>query len=262
MLNLLKGEFRKILKSKSIIIMFVILTVTSFLIIAVEKLSAELVLSLGGAALGEETVEMPLDRIINNSIPLSSLTTVLIVFLSLWNVSDYSSGCIRNMLSRGASRESIYFAKYIVSMVITIVATLFITIMNLAFNAMFFKITGGFNLEAFSIYMMEIVITLAQATAFFGVIMFFQKVALGIIINLVASNVFTAIFTIVDLVRDTVTETESSFDFVDLSLSTVLTRVATGSFDTSIILKMNLISLGYIVVFLLIGFFGSRKKEY
>ena len=284
MLNLIRGEFRKIFTSKSLIVFLAIPVGLSLLSMASERILFEVVNSISE---GEKVVyTTDLGYVLLSSVAQDAFFIVMSVFLAIWNVKDYSTGSIRNMLARGCTRTNIYFAKYLVSMVMVVMYTVVNTLFSVLFSFIFSKVIGTLTVEILGLYLLDIFMVIAIATTYFSVIMMFQKLAPAIIINLVSGGVLGIIISIIQevfiknekinlntLALETIiqrlpvkvlTEQTSSQGG---SLTQVLAQISDQlmkpfEVNSTFILHMNIVCVFYIAIFLTVGFLVIRKKEY
>jgi len=268
MLSILKGEFRKVYTSKSLLVCLIITSVFNFLSVVSTRLLNSLFIS------GEEEVivERPLREVLIGPMTSNDFFIVLAIFLAIWTLRDYSSGSIKNMIARGCSRNNIFFAKYIVAIVTTIAYTFVNILLHAGFSAIFMKITGEFTLEIFEFLMLDIFIVITLATVYFGFIMLTQKLAPAIIINLIVGSVLQIICVVIDLLSESETmlfqtlhlETAITMTLGGTSISAMLLE---GIFNVpeigpNFILHMLIICFIYIALFLTGSFLVNRKKEY
>ena len=284
MLNLIRGEFRKIFTSKSLIVFLAIPVGLSLLSMASERILFEVVNSISE---GEKVVyTTDLGYVLLSSVAQDAFFIVMSVFLAIWNVKDYSTGSIRNMLARGCTRTNIYFAKYLVSMVTVVMYTVVNTLFSVLFSFIFSKVIGTLTVEILGLYLLDIFMVIAIATTYFSVIMMFQKLAPAIIINLVSGGVFGVILTIIqevfiknDKINLNTLALETIIQRLPVKVLTEQTSSQGGSLtqvlaqisdqlmkpfevNSTFILHMNIVCVFYIAIFLTVGFLVIRKKEY
>ncbi len=284
MLNLIRGEFRKIFTSKSLIVFLAIPVGLSLLSMASERILFEVVNSISE---GEKVVyTTDLGYVLLSSVAQDAFFIVMSVFLAIWNVKDYSTGSIRNMLARGCTRTNIYFAKYLVSMVMVVMYTVVNTLFSVLFSFIFSKVIGTLTVEILGLYLLDIFMVIAIATTYFSVIMMFQKLAPAIIINLVSGGVLGII---ISIIQEVFIKNEK-INLNTLALETIIQRLPVkvlseqtssqgGSLtqvlaqisdqlmkpfevNSTFILHMNIVCVFYIAIFLTVGFLVIRKKEY
>ena len=284
MLNLIRGEFRKIFTSKSLIVFLAIPVGLSLLSMASERILFEVVNSISE---GEKVVyTTDLGYVLLSSVAQDAFFIVMSVFLAIWNVKDYSTGSIRNMLARGCTRTNIYFAKYLVSMVMVVMYTVVNTLFSVLFSFIFSKVIGTLTVEILGLYLLDIFMVIAIATTYFSVIMMFQKLAPAIIINLVSGGVLGIIISIIqevfiknDKINLNTLALETIIQRLPVKVLTEQTSSQGGSLtqvlaqisdqlmkpfevNSTFILHMNIVCVFYIAIFLTVGFLVIRKKEY
>ena len=273
MLSILRGEFRKVYTSKSLIIFIAILIALSAFYAVFNWFTYWIVYQLAydGA---EVVIELPFKQLMLGSMngTMSYSFILLAVFLAIWNLRDYSSGSIKNMIAKGCSRTNIYFAKYIVSITTTVVYFLVHTSIYVGVSAFLIKFNEGFSLEIFELYMLEILIVIALGTVYFGIIMLTHKIAPAIILNVFLGQVWSATLVIIDSFVE-----NDKMNFLTLHLESVLGMLSgeqsisylllssmtnVSEINATFILHMIIVCVIYIALFLMLGFVSTRKREY
>ena len=153
MLNIIKADAKRILRSKSVWIMpILILMMTAMLSALFAGLNYVMSLDLS-AVLGDSMDSLAAVGSIANTgyemaiMNLQSDTLIYVMLVILLSVSafDFSSGTIKNMLSIGKSRQQIYISKLVTSCIWTILGVFFYAFSSTLMGAIFFgfDVTGS-----------------------------------------------------------------------------------------------------------------------
>lgn len=212
MLNIIKADTKRILRSKSVWIMpILILMMTAMLSALFAGLNYVMSLDLS-AVLGDSMDSLAAVGSIASTgyemalMNLQSDTLIYVMLVILLSVSafDFSSGTIKNMLSIGKSRQQIYISKLITSCIWTILGVFFYTFSSTLMGAIFF----GFDVTGSQIVDI-ILITLQQIPIYLSVIMtghmfvfMTQKVAGSIMLYVGTFMLFETVIPIIDLILD------------------------------------------------------------
>ena len=132
--NLLKFEFRKLFNQKSFYICTGVMLALSFIAMLFNKALAE------NSDLN--TVMPTAKSALLSAISSSNFTIICGIFIALFVCTDYDQQTIKNVYSRGFSRNSVYFAKYIVCVISTIVMFAVILVFTYVAGDVFFKGTA------------------------------------------------------------------------------------------------------------------------
>lgn len=178
MFKLLNFEFRKLIRQKS----FYICIAVMLLLFLFSAYTAELL----AADSGIENPSLSGINYLMEAVSSSSLSMVLAVFIPLFICEDYTSGTIRNIITRGFSRLEIFISKLIA----VLAATVFMTAVCLAAAYLVGTAFWGagepeLSSEQIKILLCQLAVIAAYATLFFAVSSMLQKVGGSIAICLI-----------------------------------------------------------------------------
>lgn len=186
MIDLLKLEFRRLFRAKSLYICTVIALVMIVISAATTKMLLDIASSeefneaFGGAALQTPTSLSMLKTVLS-----SSLTTILAIFLSIFVTEDYASDTIKNVYAKGKSRDSVFFAKYISTLAASLIMLVLCAGFSFAAGKMLFGEYGTAGENYVGSLFAELVIFLAYVTIYFTIAISIKKTGASIAISII-----------------------------------------------------------------------------
>lgn len=186
MFNLLSGEFYKVRKSGSFYVCCIILVSFLLLIYGAFKLAdageqenmennpVQVVNTVESGSDSSDAgilildVEQVMIRII--------LGIVTAVFASIFVIGEYGNGAIKNITGKGYSREKIYLAKYLITIIAIIIMFIITVIATLLCGIIFYGM-DGINAEFFKELCQYAGIQLLLETAFIGVVVAIDEIS-------------------------------------------------------------------------------------
>lgn len=246
MINLLKFEFRNLWQQKSLYIVFGIGLVSIVLAMMVANIFLEISHATANAT-----------EIMVSVLVMSNLVTLLGVYLALFVCNDFSQHTIKNIYARGYSRSAVYFSKYIVSLLVTIVVTL----LYMAFGFLVALILGGYvgDMPAgkWGDLALQLWVVVGLHGLFFGVSMMVSKIAGSLALNLVgvtiAFSLLNAIFQIAKI----------DFNVMNYSLEMILgglSGITEGTTHPGLI-RALVVPLCYVIIFVGGGWLVNRRRD-
>jgi ABC-2 type transport system permease protein len=187
MLNIIKADTKRILRSKSVWVMPILILIMTAMLSALFAglkyvmsldLSAVLGDSMDSLAAIGTIASTGYDMAIMN---LQSDTLIYVMLVILLSVSafDFSSGTIKNMLSIGKSKQQIYISKLITSCIWTVLGVLFYSFSSVLMGSIFFgfDVTGSQIVDVLLITLQQIPVYLAVIMTGHMFVFMTQKVA-------------------------------------------------------------------------------------
>ena len=137
MTHLIHFEYRKLLHMKSFYICAIVMTISLLVAIATINYYEKNAVKAQESTTGNVTVEVGVDPslknenfnmndFINGAANGVSITIFLAVVVSLFTCMDYSNGAIKNVISKGYRRSRVWLSKFIVTMSISILYSVFV----------------------------------------------------------------------------------------------------------------------------------------
>lgn len=192
-----------------------------------------------------------------NSIGFAApISIIFAIFISIFITSDFSNGNIKNIISKGYSRFSIYISKLIVVFIssILILYIFLFTSFIISFIANGFKITNLSNLVTmlyFLVYQSIVHISIASIFTMFSVI--FDNTIISTLANLFILPMFTTAFQFISIIFKI-----NVYSFWIPACSTVFNSLNTTKYD---IFKGVIISSIYLIVSTSVGIYMFKNKD-
>ena len=178
MFKLLNFEFRKLIRQKS----FYICIAAMLALLVGSAYTTELMTAKSGV----EDPSLSGISYLMEAISGSALSAVLAVFIPLFICEDYTSGTIRNIITRGFSRLEIFIAKLIAVLAATVLMTaVCLAAAYLVGTAFWGAGEPSLGSEQIKILLCQLAVIAAYATLFFAVSSMLQKVGGSIAICLI-----------------------------------------------------------------------------
>lgn len=253
MFNMIKFEIYKLFRSKNFYI-------CSGLMLGLVLLMAVLTRSSpGGAKLDTSGVEFA-----NMSIQIGIL--ILAVFISTFVCDDNTHGTIRNIYAKGYSRNKVYFAKFIVSIISSIVIMVACILFSLLLAEILFDSRGIEKVDIF-ILILGLLYIFFYCIIYFAVSIITGKKGAAIALNMVAPAMFVNILSLIDVLADFKIKFSkytmrllydnilTYYDF-EYNYGTALSDECVSNFE-----KFILVGVIYTAVVLVTSFLVNRRKE-
>lgn len=178
MFKLLNFEFRKLIRQKS----FYICIAAMLALLLGSAYTTELMTTKSGV----EDPSLSGISYLMEAISGSALSAVLAVFIPLFICEDYTSGTIRNIITRGFSRLEIFIAKLIAILAATVIMTaVCLAAAYLVGTAFWGAGEPSLGSEQIKILLCQLAVIVAYATMFFAISSMLQKVGGSIAICLI-----------------------------------------------------------------------------
>ena len=248
MLKLLHFEFCKLRQSKSLYICSGLLAVLTAFSVYTEKAMND--------ELGLDSVTTGIASLME-ALPTSMIAMLMGIFVALFVCEDYTSGTIRNILTRGYTRLSVFASKFLTVLAAAVFMSFVCWAAAFITGTAFGGSGDGFGAEQVKILLCQLVNTLAFATLFFALSIMIQRSGGAIACCIVVPMVMTIILKLADtaLAEREIELYKYWIDGLGHSIASVTVKSGTlkDAFWYSVI---------YIPVSLAVGWLVSRKKEY
>lgn len=250
MLNLIRFEFRKLLQSRSLYICSGLLALLSVFSIYSEKALSEKL----------EVAESAVSGIgcLMEALPTSLIAILLGIFIALFVCEDYSSGTIRNILTRGYSKLAVYISKFIA----VLAATLFMSVICCAAAFLAGTVFGSagdadFGSEQMKILLCQLVTAFAYSSVFFALSCALQKTGGAIACCIVLPMVLSILLKLADTAL-----AEREIELSKYWLDSLWHSIAYVTVEKDTLRDALLYSVIYIPVSLAAGWLATMKREY
>lgn len=254
MKELIKLELRKLVKQKSLYICLAIMLVLILMSAIVYK-----VLMASAMDLGDLVTDMNnIDGIFFTLTTLSSADFLIImgIVIAITFCYDFEEQTIKNIISRGYNRKSIYFSKVISILCATAFTFIVCFAFSFALGAIFFGLGDGNLLSMLGLIGLQFLVCLAYSMFFTFICAICKKMAIAITMNIVAPLVLTLVVTIADsAIRS------ETFKVADYWLDGMITNATTLSISTTSIIIALVGAVVYASIFITCGVLINKKTE-
>lgn len=243
MIKLLNFEWRKLWRQKSLYICFGFGLLIVFLT----------VLSLKGFdALG--TGMSMLYTTLN-----SGFVAFLGIFIALFICQDYAQQTIKNIYARGYSRSSVYFAKYLISLFVTIFMALVYLVFTFLCAVIFGGGVGSLAAWQWGVLVLQFWSLFGFHALFFGVSMMIGKIGGSVAINLIGLSFG---FTVLELILS-VLEIDFKIERFNLQnlFNNLFDTIFSSKLPSELLSRAIFLPLGYAAVFIGAGWLVHNRRE-
>ena len=255
MIKLLKFEWRKLWRQKSLYICFGV----GLLIAALFIILGKVLENRFGVEFGTATGSLL------GMLPKSGFMSLLGIYLALFVCSDFSQHTIKNIYARGYSRTAVYAAKYLISLGVALAMALLYLVFSFFFTLILGAPLGSLTGEQWAALVLQLWILVGIHALYFGIAMMIGKTGGSVAINVIGiSLVFSIIgllISILDIDFDIdAYNIESLFQFVTgLQIDTSAMPVV--NLETDLVVRSLVMPIVYVAVFVGGGWFVNRRRE-
>jgi ABC-2 type transport system permease protein len=265
MWNVVKADVNRIIRSKSFIVMpVVILLMVTVLCGLFAGLKYVMSLDLS-AVLGDSMDSLAsIGSIADNGFDMTmmnlqsdTLIYVFIVILLSVSAFDFSCGTVKNLLSIGKSKKKIYFAKLFTSYIWTILGVIFYAIVSTGMSYLFFQspMNGDEITKILLITIKQLPIYLSIITIGHACVFMTQKITSSMLIYIGSFMFFETIMPIIDLILDWPFKVSLLMPLYQL-IELTSVEISTASY-----LTIYISSVVYIVVGAIFGYWMFKRSE-
>lgn len=245
--NLLKFEFRKLFKQKSFYICTAVMLVLSLVGLMLNKALSEN---------AELNMAMPtVKSALLSAVSSSNFTMVCGIFIALFVCTDYDQQTIKNVYSRGFSRNNVYFAKFIVCVLSTVAMFAITLIFTYIAGAVMFDGTAETG-NYVGLIAGQLIYCLAYSSFVFAVSLVVKKVGISIALAILGPSLIGTVINLADAFLKIENFKIGSY-WLDGFIGD-LTSLAT---DSTRLVICIVLSLVYAAVFITAGYLINRKQE-
>ena len=245
--NLLKFEFRKLFKQKSFYICTAVMLALSVVGLMLNRALAEN---------AELNMTMPTAKsALLSAVSSSNFTMICGIFIALFVCTDYDQQTIKNVYSRGFSRNNVYFAKFIVCVLSTVAMFAVTLIFTYVAGGVMFDGTAETGNYA-GLIAGQLLYCLAYSSFVFAVSLIVKKVGISIALAILGPSL---IGTVVNL-ADAFLKIEN-FKIGSYWLDGFIGDLTSLTTDSTRLTVCIVLSLVYAAVFVVTGYLINRKQE-
>lgn len=259
MKKLLRFELRRIFLQKSFYVCSLIMLVGCVLMIsmffAVRNTSAMSADGLIVAA--NKGIDFTGKYFMMTAVSGSSIGTILAIFISLYICGNFSSGTIKNILSRGYSRNKLLVVSNIASFTVAVIMTFICLVCGFVMGSLLGKIGTGWSAGLIPILLAQLLTVIAFTSVYTAVAFLVRKTGAAIAVSILISIVTSLVASLLDVLLFK----DAAFKTSDYLLTQVLTNVSSISVSSEILAKSIICAAVYLLIGLFISFVAFRKRE-
>ena len=246
MKNMIKFEFRKLFRHISFYVLMGVCLLWTVL--------NGLMLTVAAMLIPEIGVPSTVYDFTRSAVSTNSMIFVGI-FLAIFVVEDFANGSIKNVVSKGYNNTTVYFSKYIVSLVAAVMMCLASIISGVLYGLIFFREAGSFDSVGYVIPGILLSIIVYHAM-FFLICISVRKMAPAVVLTIVGPMGLDLVLSLVGIF----TQDRFKFNISNYWLSGILTNFGSGA-DTKIYLVELILLVVYLAAFVVAGYFINRDRE-
>ena len=250
MANLIKFEFRKLFKSKLFYVCGIILIASIFLTLATLKISYNL-LKDSPYAIGDTTTVLDVLKATNTVLPL-----LLAVFVVIFVCEDYTSDTIKNIYAKGYSKTSIFFSKYLVSLIVCLIYLAIDLLFKFVFGVITYSNFGEFNFHYLATLLNIGLIFLCYHAFYFMITISIRKLGLCIASAIIIPSIIEILLLLVDIVIR-----NDKIKFINYSLDGRLGLLQGASVSNTELWITLVYGIIFIAIFMVSAFFINKKRD-
>ena len=247
MKNLLKFEFRKLFKQKSFYICTAAMLAISYMGLLLNKTIAS-----------NPEMNMPMPSVLSSllsAINSSNFTMICGIFIALFVCTDYDQQTIKNVYARGFPRNSVYFAKYFVSVFSTVIMFAITLVFNYASAATMFERTSETG-NYIGLIAGQLLYCIAYSSFVFSVSLIVKKVGISIALAILGPSLIGTVINLADAFLKT-----ENFKIGSYWLSGFVNDLTSIATDNSRLVVCIVFSIVYALLFVIIGCLINKKQE-
>ena len=255
MAELLRFEFRKLLRSK---VLYICLGIALFLLI-INAVTAKAMAEIMKEAM--EEIGQPYESAYSGlslmkSVFSNNTSVIEAVVITIIVCEDFVGDVIKNIYSKGYSRSKVYFAKLIASAVAFNFIVIVGMIVSFITGLILFNEVGSFGQN----YVLSILCIFLLADAYFAIYfalaMIFKKIAPSIVLGIIGPTAITLLLAMADAFIDSDKIVLSDYWLQSQMSFNSLTDVENKTIITSIVISIIMIG-----AFISLSYFLNRKKD-
>ena len=241
MFNLLKLELHKLFKQPSFYICNLIIILIS------------LISYIINITLVQSDISLDFNNILINHLSNNNLLLISGIFIALYSTKDYNEDTLKNIYSRGYSRNKVYLAKFLIILIFIfisfILSLLFTYILNNNLN-----INKEINNKLFINLIIELIIYISYASFYYLISNILKKSGSSIAGIIITPLLISLIFSMLDNVFKI-----ENFSFNILWLDNSLNSL--NDFNNYNLIINLILAIFYLIIFNIIGLIINKKIE-
>ena len=262
MVNLLKFEFRNLLRNKAIYICGVI--VIAFIALSIfTTWKIEKSFNIGASEddsiiIEEDDTDYTGRSLLMSALGDSGLPTIIAIFVTIFICNDFTEGTIKHIISKGNSRASVYCSKFLASFVAITVISILSMLTAFVMGSVLWKVGATVTMHQIVVLLVQMLCIYSYFTIFFVFSFLIRKKSTAIAIGIV----FPMIISIVLSIADTMIKNKNTTLPSDLWIPNILSNISSEVVKNTTLIQASITAITYFILFFALGYIASRKIEY
>ena len=250
MKKLLTFELKKLIKSKY----FYVIAIISF---AFVMISGRTTKAISDALVANGEPVQSYSAYLFTKGALSGTYTLLVgIFVALFATEDNSNGTIKNIYAKGYSRNLVFFAKYIVSLLAVIVISFLTVLIAFGYSNSVWGNSFAIKDNVATIFLGQLLGICAYHAIFFAISSIFGKVGSAIALNIIAPMAVTLVLGMGDAFIKS-----ESVKLTSYWLDSLFSNFTQAASDTKLLPIGIVLFIVYTAAATAVGLLINRKKE-
>lgn len=242
--NLLKAEFRNLMRQKSLyicIVIVVLLVAMPIIVFSLEDI---------------ENIQNLSTELFLSSFAVSGIDMILPVLIALLVCNDYNSGAIRLIIGRGYGRTAVYCSKFITAFVVTVILAIISWCSAEIFIFIFLDCTVILTQRIFLILLIQIIAMFVIGAIACLVAILSRKSSVAITVGFLMPPVGTIVISLIDSLFNI-----EQFRLINYWALSFLTDLSSVTVTNNEMLHCAVISFACIVVVFFAGWLRFRRCD-
>lgn len=249
-MNLLKYEFKRLFKSKGFYISLAVCVILAVISVLTQNLIYKASLET------EKPISVFAIEVTKKAFGSSLVMMIAAIFTAIFVTDEYQTGTIKTVITKGYSSNQIFIAKYLSSLVSTLIfyfAYVFVT-SQLANSFFDNKVTDSTLITSLLISLLLVV---AYHTIYFSISISTRKLGIAIALNIVGPTLVGLVLGMGDaLIKN------ESFKFTNYWLDSLISNLTNLNTTNKALILGLVLGVIYLGIAGTVGVFLNRRKEY
>lgn len=252
MIKLLKSDFYRLAKSKSLYICSAVGSLLFILVVVLLKFSTTMTDTLG---------ELPYSSAMSFGHTVftgGDVHLLMAIFISIFVTAEFVHGTMKNTIAKGYSRTLVYLSKLIASTVASYIMLLIVFIVSVLSYLVVFGNLGSLSGKEVLIILIELFLHSSLASIFLLIAMIIRNNGGTIAINIICITlIFPQLFTLLDVIFD------HKIQFTNYSLlhNMMMYAATDQNFTNGEIIRSVIVGGAYLGIMTLLGIIAFKKQD-
>jgi len=181
---------------------------------------------------------------------------VIGVFAAVYICGDFGNTVIKNIISKGYTRTQVYFAKYLITLIVSLAYALLAMLMGFLCGVIMWNAGSGWSARVLLLILLQLLAIAAYSSLFTFLAALLKRVGSVLAVCIAVPIGFTLILSLVDLFL-----MDTGIEISKFWLGGFFATLSTTGAEAGEIVIALLGSLAYLAVFTVCGWLLARKRE-